>query len=124
MVYFASHEKWQVGSKPRNVKRVAKDGWILFKKSDRRICNALCVCCIVDLFACGLVLGRSVPFTVNCFGVHLVETGSPKDDFRFRGLGFNSERERAFRSAMFFGKWFVGLWGYGLGGCCFADVWF
>ena len=52
-----------------------------------------------------------MPFTVNCFGVRLVETGSPKDDFRFRGLGFNSERERAFRSAMFFGKWFVGLRG-------------
>ena len=90
-------------------------------KSDRRICNALCVCCIVDLFACGLVLGRSVPFTVNCFGVRLVETGSPKDDFRFRGLGFNSERESW---AMFFGRWFVGLWGYVLGVCCFVDFGF
>ena len=65
-----------------------------------------------------------VPFTVNCFGVRLVETGSPKDDFRFRGLGFNSERESAFRWAMFFGKWFVGLWGYGLGVCCFVDLGF
>ena len=74
----------------RSTRGRKNDDWILFKKSDRRICNALCVCCIVDLFACGLVLGRSVPFTVNCFGVHLVETGSPKDDVRFRGLGFHS----------------------------------